>query len=156
MGMKADSKGPDLRIHRCPFWSGLSQFAYGLFAYNVPRCVCGGGVVHKDKWTWRSKPACEMSGWPSGLCARLQITSSIPVGGVNSTHDCTVTERHEPFIITLPSFRYGLNNVERAVKHQPSYPADLHCHAWRPFRWYCYINFDTAKFKQYRLEHRRH
>ena len=37
-----------------------------------------------------------------------------------SAQDCTVFICTEPFIITLPSSQYDLNNVERDVKHESS------------------------------------
>ena len=36
----------------------------------------------------------------------------------NSALECTALQCKEPFIITLPSSRYDLYNVERDVKHQ--------------------------------------
>ena len=36
----------------------------------------------------------------------------------NSAHDCMALHCTEPFIITLPLSRHGLNNVARDVKHQ--------------------------------------
>ena len=36
----------------------------------------------------------------------------------DSAHDYSALHWREPFIITLPSSRYDLNNVERDVKHQ--------------------------------------
>ena len=36
----------------------------------------------------------------------------------NSSDDFMTLHCTEPFIITLPSSRYDLNNVERDVKHQ--------------------------------------
>ena len=36
----------------------------------------------------------------------------------NSPYDCTVLLCTEPFSVTLSSFQYDLNNVERDVKHQ--------------------------------------
>ena len=35
----------------------------------------------------------------------------------NSAHDCMTLHCTEPFIITLPSSQYDLNNVERDEKH---------------------------------------
>ena len=55
------------------------------------------------------------TGWPGGQLPRLWIM----ILGLNATgsgckaHHCT-----EPFIITLPSSRYDLNDVQRDVKHQ--------------------------------------
>ena len=45
--------------------------------------------------------------------SRVQITLSR-----NSAYDCIALHCTEPFIITLPSSQYDLNNVERDVKHQ--------------------------------------
>ena len=36
----------------------------------------------------------------------------------NSAHDCTVLHCTNPFIVTLPSSRYGLNNVETDIKYK--------------------------------------
>ena len=38
----------------------------------------------------------------------------------NSAQDCIALHCRKPFIITLPSSQYDLNNVERDVKHQIS------------------------------------
>ena len=35
-----------------------------------------------------------------------------------SSHDCTALHCTKPFMITLPSSWYDLNNVERGIKHQ--------------------------------------
>ena len=37
---------------------------------------------------------------------------------LNSAHDCMAFHCTEAFIITFPSSKYDLNNVERDVKHQ--------------------------------------
>ena len=37
---------------------------------------------------------------------------------VDFSSDCIVFHRIEPFIITLPSSRYDINNVERDIKHK--------------------------------------
>ena len=37
---------------------------------------------------------------------------------MNSAYDCTAFYCKEPFIITLPSPLYDLDNVERNIKHQ--------------------------------------
>ena len=63
---------------------------------------------------------CDVSGWPSGLPARCWIMRPRVRIPLEAEFSLSLYSNHctEPFIITLLSLRYDLNNVERGVKHQ--------------------------------------
>ena len=61
----------------------------------------------------------EASGLPSGYHSGLRIMLSwVQLHRRQKAHECTVLHCTEPFIITLLSSQYDLNNFERDLKHQ--------------------------------------